>query len=408
MGLVSDTHLGFGVRSERENEAAENFRQALVLLVERQVDVIIHAGDFFDEDVPSQETWSRTFEAFEPLDATANSVIISGKATGGFQPLRVPHVPLVAIHGTHEYRGKGYANCVAVLGKAKKLVYVHGGVICIQKGAERIFIHGLGGVPEKKAREVLGVWNPQPEEGGLNVLVTHQSFLELLPFGDDMAASLSFADLPAGFDLYVNGHFHAPFQTTVDGRRFFIPGSTVVTQMKKNEAQNRKGVWVWDTAPDSLDFVPLPRQRELFYIPLVLSGDSPEKLLERMRQSILELRVQPREGLKPLVRFKVRGLLGKGFGTHDLNFGALERDFGEKLILSAGLSIQKTDGVGQKIGDWRKSQSDAPSIHQAAMALLEAALANGPLPMPLEELADLLENSVPEEILARLDPDSSG
>ncbi len=411
IGFVSDTHLGYGFRTVREAESFDNLAQAIDLLIDQRVDLILHPGDFFDQDIPNQETWARSFGALARLRKEKNGGTIERSDSGGvWHRIDWPVLPMVGIHGTHEYRAKGLANCMSVLEKAGFVLYVHAGQMRFSKGSESLVVHGLGGVPEKKARDVLALWNPVPVAGAVNVLMTHQSFLELLPFGDEMTASLSFANLPPGFDLYVNGHFHASIEQSVDQKRFFVPGSTVITQMKKNEAQKPKGVWVWDTLTDHRAFFALPRQRALLYVALKSEGDSPLVLRERIGDAVRSalpgipaVRLE-KGGLLPLVRVKIKGTLAEGFSQADVNRAEIESAFSDSAIVSLGFSLSD-NGFLIRLDQLREAHASAPSVEALGNELLEKNLgdATRELGVPFEELLALLSDSDVDGLLARLD-----
>ena len=254
IGIFSDTHLGFG-SGEQYWEAFDRFKEAIKLFHKNKVDLILHAGDMFDSEVPEQEVWLESMKVFfenmsgeitltkEGRDKTVSQVVVRG-------------TPIIAIHGTHEHRGKDFANALDVLENAGLLAHIHAEKIVFEKNSEKVAIHGLGGVPEKHAKIVLEKYSPSPVSGMQNLLLLHQSFKEFLPFDDDMIATLSLSDLPKGFDIIINGHLHWPSEQNTEGKRFLLTGSTIFTQMKKLEGENKKGVFIYDTKTSNLNFIP--------------------------------------------------------------------------------------------------------------------------------------------------------
>src|SRR3989338_7450989 len=127
LAIISDTHLGYGRGSEREQESFDNAKQAFELALQNNADTILFAGDFFDSDIPSPETWHKTFELLKCLQ-NAKSRISEIKIIdreGNERIARQKGLPIIAIHGTHEFRGKGYKNALEVLESAGFIIHIH-------------------------------------------------------------------------------------------------------------------------------------------------------------------------------------------------------------------------------------------------------------------------------------------
>src|SRR3989344_5467252 len=171
LAIISDTHLGYGYGSEREQEGFENAQQAFELAVKNNADAILFAGDFFDSDIPSQETWHRTFELLKTLQNSKSGIseIKILDREGNERAARQKGLPIIAIHGTHEFRGKGYKNALEVLESAGFIIHIHASKAIIEIAGEKIAIQGLGGVPEKKALDALKAWNPEPEKNARKI-----------------------------------------------------------------------------------------------------------------------------------------------------------------------------------------------------------------------------------------------
>ena len=55
IAIFSDTHIGFGKGTARNEEAFEQAKQAFELAIKEKADLILLAGDLFNEETPSQE-----------------------------------------------------------------------------------------------------------------------------------------------------------------------------------------------------------------------------------------------------------------------------------------------------------------------------------------------------------------
>ncbi len=363
LGIFSDTHLGFGV-GEQYEEAFDRFKESLKTFQERGVKAIIHAGDLFDDSTPTQEVWLKTFECFAQNNG---SIIEIEKETRAGKKILVQTkgIPIIAIHGTHEHRGKDFANALEVLEEAHCLVHIHGECVYFLEGADKVCIHGLGGVPERNAKQVLETLNPKPKPNSTNIFVMHQSFSEFLPFDDTMIATLSLSDLPMGFDLIIDGHLHWTNEQNIPGKRFLLTGSTIFTQMKKLESEKNKGVFVFDSITKKLEFVPFKNQRKLFYEKISFDSALPEKVKLTVEQKIANIVSKPFE-LKPLIRFKLVGTLAKGYSQSDIKFSLPE----DKAIFSISKEFS-SDEFKRKIESFKEEHLKRKSITEVGMDILE-------------------------------------
>jgi len=262
---------------------------------------------------------------------------------------------------------------LSVLDRAGYLVYIHAAAAVIEKGGEKVLVHGLGGVPEKMARNALKAWAPKPLQGARNILVLHQSINEFLPVNDAMASNLSLEDLPKGFDMIIDGHLHWTSSTNLGGTVFLLCGSTIMTQMKRLEGEQEKGVHVLDTASMKTEFIPLPSQRKLFYRKLAFKGAKPQEVIESVEKEIREAVSANGDGLVPLVRLKLTGSLAKGIAQSDIDIPKATLQFRGKAILSVSKEFEAT-GFRHKIAELREKAGQKKSVAALGVELLEKNL----------------------------------
>ncbi|MBU0636386.1 DNA repair exonuclease [Candidatus Micrarchaeota archaeon] len=373
IGILSDTHFGFAQGTERENDALFQSQQALEAILKEKVDFVLLAGDLFDSNQPSPEAWKQSFSFFKLAQPIPNSLALEREnRSGEKQKIEWNCLPIVSIHGTHEYRPKDFVNALEVLEKSGFLVHLHAQKLFLRKGKEIVVVHGLSGVPEKVALNALKQWNPRPEKNCHNIFVLHQSITDFLPTKDEMAATISLSDFPRGFDLLVNGHLHWPKVHETPGGKFLLTGSTICTQIKKLEAEHPKGYWIYNTISKKLDFREILRQRKMFYKKMVFENATRESVQEKINLFFEGIFKQSFE-LKPLVRVKLGGTLQRGLEPKALNLAGLLAPWKEKCLLSfeenfASASLQ------QKIAELRKLQKSKTSITSHGMALLEKEL----------------------------------
>jgi len=292
LAIVADTHFGHA----KWGEDAFLQGKAAILEAAEKADALILAGDIFDSATPSLNALSE----FASL-------------------LRQASVPVLAIHGTHEMRPKGQANPIQFMHSAGLLVNIHQNRQVLERDGQKIAITGMGGVPENYVREALKKSNFSPLPNHFNVFVFHQSLSEFIPNGKE--EFISFEELPAGFDLYVCGHVHKS-QFAFDGK-LIIPGSTVITQMRKEE-EGAKGYVVYDTLLKKGEFFPIIA-RPFHFVSLSFVNAQPEEVANAVKKEVERIVANEKE--KPIIRIVLSGSMREGLVQGDVSFQKFEQAF---------------------------------------------------------------------------------
>lgn len=295
IAIISDTHLGY---ARFEDDAAEQAESAF-LDAAKKSDLILYAGDVFDVKIPRLETMRHAVDMLRKV------------GTSG--------VPIYAIHGNHERRSRDMVNPVQLLASTGVLNYIHGSGTVFEKNTERIFIFGMGSVPEDLAATALktAVGRVEVPSGMLRILMIHQTIKDFSLGGEKDLTMDEISGLP--FDLIVNGHIH---KTIINHEEnVLIPGSTVITQLKEDETAPR-GYLVFDTATKKADFVEIPH-RKFLYAELKFSLASMEDVRNAAMEKLAELK-KLAEGAKkqPIIRIKLFGTLKEGIRPSDLFISA--------------------------------------------------------------------------------------
>lgn len=372
IAIVSDFHLGY---LRFEQDAFEQAREAFAKAIELG-DVIILAGDLFDSKIPNPETLSQAFQIF----AQAKKKEWKAKKLEGSCAL-----PIVCVHGTHERRGREFVNPIQTLEAAGFLNNAHEGKIVFELDGETLAVQGMGGVPDDYAKAALEKKNFTPAQNAFNVFVFHQTLSELVPAAKD---SPSVEDLPEGFDLYACGHFHARKEISFGGKRLAIPGSTVVTQMKKEE-EEAKGFYLLDTKTKKTEFVPI-NSRQFRFLELKLEVAT----LEEARKKIMSEIEHVLAVLKPnpIIRLKVSGTLAKGLEPSNLQTSAIEREFSGRAHVEIDKQMDSSS-LKEKIDFLRSVRGQKSTVREMGLAVLKEKLkaaGSGLKPEQAEELFDSL------------------
>lgn len=362
LAIVSDLHIGY----ERFYEDA--FKQAKEALeaASAVADAILIPGDVFDKRSPKPEVIAQAINIFRDISKKEwKTKVTDFKSSTGSKNYTT--VPIIAIPGTHERTAEGKENVLGLLGLAGLLVDASESCVVVGSGADKVAVFGLGGVSEERVKESLERFDPKPIDGAFNILMIHQSIYELLPFSDEF---IHYEDLPKGFDLYVNGHIHNRVEATVHGKKFLIPGSTVLTQLKEGE-QERKGFILFDTKDSSHRFIEI-NSRTFVSTRIKLADASPKEVLERGESEIE--RVLSKNKDRPIVKLYFEGTIARGFSNTDLPLRTLSMKYSEKVYLDIDSSALVSPELQQSIEELRNSKISELPIKELGMSTFIAKL----------------------------------
>lgn len=376
VSIISDTHFGYKWGSDREEDTFENAREAFKNSLD--ADVIILPGDIFDKKIPKQEVLDRAAEVLS--EAMEGSRTVEADQDLG---MHGEGIPVVAIHGTHERRPSDYTNPIELMDKTGHLKHINNEKIVFEKDGEKLAVHGMGGVPEHYAPDVMEKYSPEPVEDAFNILVVHQS-IEGFVYTPEDEEFLTLEDFPDGFDMVVDGHIHwyniERFPSEDGEVPLIFPGSTVTTQMRKIEAEKDKGFLMLDTKENDLEFVPLENPRDVHYIEIDVDGEDWSEVKQRARERLEEVADPER---KPLVNLKLQG---KTEGR--VNPRELKKMFHSSMYLNVNSSV---DGV-----ETEKVELQETDALEEGMKVLEDKL-DSDLKMDHDSFFQLLENGKPSE-----------
>ncbi|MAF89014.1 MAG: hypothetical protein CL963_00665 [Euryarchaeota archaeon] len=373
VAIISDLHFGFANTSEREEDSFIQGSEAIELALEGGADLILIAGDVFDSRIPTQDVLAKAMEIFqEPLHAKSSDIKILdsiNKKRGEIAQAPFKGVPVIAIHGTHERRGRGLTNPLHVSEKAGLIVHLHCQTIVLELNGEKLAVHGFSGVPERYAKDVLEEWNPKAIEGATNIMLLHQNIDEFLYTGTDFK-SLELADMPKDFDLIVNGHIHWSCQAELkQGGKFLIPGSTIRTQLTKQESEIEKGIYFFENG--ELEFKKLESPRDFHYKTIETEEGTPSSIVSDIESVLKEI---PKKDKRPLVKIILKGSLKKGYSKTDIFITELGEKFKGDLILRIAKNQLESKSVLDRTELLSKNVGRALSIEERGQELLKMHL----------------------------------
>ncbi len=367
IAILSDFHFGFAYNQELENDSFENAEEAIEKALD--CDLILIAGDIFDSRVPKTSVWAKAIRILvKPLlkESSGLKLVYCSKELKEISKRTLSHLPVIAIHGTHERKGKDEINVVQALENAGILIYLHQNTIVFEKDGIKVAIHGMSGVPERYAKDLLYSWNPQPLEGCFNILLLHQS-IDPYVYSPLEPPTLSLSNLPKGFDVIVDGHIHSSFQERIGDTLLISPGSTIVTQFEKNEALAEKGFFKIEINNGvKVNFEKLEKIRKFFYEEIEVKPSLAIEQIEKLVKKILEQKFSK----PPLIKIKVKG---KEADISDKELREIEKKFSSQAIVVLVKELEVKE-ISKKIEFLRDLREQKLSIEDIGLNILKKNL----------------------------------
>jgi DNA repair exonuclease SbcCD nuclease subunit len=276
-------------------------------------------------------------------------------------------IPVLALHGTHERRPKEQINVIEALEKTGFLIYLHCNGIIFEKDGEKVAVQGMSGVPERYAKQVLDKWNPQPIEGCYNILMFHQS-IDPYVYSPLEPPSINLANLPKGFDLIIDGHIHTHDLTKISDTTLLLPGSTIVTQLKKEESETPKGFYKVELGKETkFNFIPLDNNRKFFYEEIELKFDLTvrDQIEEKITRIFTEEFKKP-----PIIRLKI---LGKETSIVDKELREIEKKHSDKAIIYFAKELESVE-MTKRVELLRNLRERKLSVEEMGLQILKKNL----------------------------------
>lgn len=380
IAVLSDFHLGSKDGTPRENDSFDQAREAMERSLELGAQAILIPGDIFDDRTPDQETWSEAMKILSLASESENRDVrlldVIERERDDISALPLRGTPVIAIHGNHERRGKGFVDSVEALESAGLLIRLHHSSVVLGTSEGKVAIHGIGYAPEEYAKMLFDKWDPKPVEGANNILMFHQG-LGRFTFSSKEKSALQPADLPENFDLYISGHVHYKAESDIYGKPLIFPGSTIRTQLLPVESEKPKGFYMIDVGEEiKWNFVELKSVRDFFYEKKEFDEATPnqvEKWIMELLEDILGRQLKNREK-RPIVRIRLLGTLAKGASKSEIGLRRIEEKFEEDLLLSIKSGELSSPELEEKTQFLRDLRQEKISMKERGLRILESNL----------------------------------
>jgi len=366
ISILSDFHFGYGWNTRLEEDSYQNAQEAISKCLDS--DLILIAGDIFDSITPRTETLAKALKVLSKPLLTENKGVKLVKTLNKDLPeisnRTLSGIPVLALHGTHERRTKEQTNTIEALEQTGFLIHLHCNSLVFERDGQKVAIQGMSGVPERYAKDILDKWDPKPEEDCYNILVMHQS-IEPYVYSPLEPPSLNLSNLPKGFDLIIDGHVHEKDLNKINGTTLLLPGSTIVTQLKKEEAEVQKGFYQVEIDKETkINFIPLENNRKFFYDEIEIKPDVTirEQIEERINKTL------DQEFKKiPIIKMKI---LGKETGIIDKELREIEKKYSDKAIVYFSKELESPE-MTRKIELLRNLRERKLSIEEMGLQILK-------------------------------------
>lgn len=297
IGILSDLHLGYRQYGsiDREEDFYQQFHKCCDKLNEKNVDMVIIAGDIFDKPNPSPRSMHEYGKGIKSLGAKI----------------------IVAIKGNHTMLLRDNHYSVDEFFFDEKSV---GNYFLLDDDSisfENVRVDGITYRPDSRIDGFLYEQQEIADEDDpcdFRILVTHQAYQEHSGF---FGVELSLNDLNTEpYDLIINGHIHSHQISVLNDDTIFLqPGSIerMNTAEALDEEKNGKGVWIYDTDNDTLTFCDIECERKF------LQGDiniASENQLDKVF-NILDKKLDELSPLKPIVSYNYHDFIGKSYIIRD-------------------------------------------------------------------------------------------
>lgn len=320
---LGDTHIGrswpSGIKEGRIRASIKSFEFAVDKAIEKEVDFLIHTGDFFAKVYP----WHRAVKRVNEI----------------LDRLREADIPIYVIRGNHDGRFDygGWRR-----GIATELLQ-RGGIVHLidpktdpkgKKGFrdynENIRIYGIGYYGHKTSNKI-DKYIKELDKSKLNILLLH-NFLDGYTTTFPSKPSIPIDKIKdLGFDYVGVGHDHQPRPPKELGDSLFVcSGSTIKEDFKESEQE--KLVYLVEIEDDEIkaEKIPVPQEIDLKRIRIDV-GDLKE---ENMRDDIKDTVNKEIEGIEASKKIAMKvvftGEMKEGFNARDLPFNSLKEYYNNR------------------------------------------------------------------------------
>ncbi|KAK9463367.1 Metallo-dependent phosphatase-like protein [Lipomyces oligophaga] len=316
--VSSDNHVGYNERDPiRGDDSWITFDEIMTTAKDREVDMVILAGDLFHENKPSKKSMYQVIKSLRNNcfgEKPCELELLSDPSVALTDPTECLNyedaninvaIPVIAISGNHDDAGgAGSLSAADILsasglvnhiGKVKENDNISLAPLLFRKGSTRLALYGMENVRDERLFRTFRdqkVKFLRPESAGsrneyFNLMMVHQNH-----HAHTETNYLPEHYLPSFLDLVIWGHEHEclidPRINVETGFRVIQPGSSVATSLCEGEAVEKYiGILSISNTSFELEKIRLKTIRPFVMKEIVLAHDCPFPAEVKFRNDVL-------------------------------------------------------------------------------------------------------------------------
>lgn len=262
----SDCHIGGWKEEKLRRLNMDCFREAVRVILSRNVDFVLISGDLFNTALPQ--------------------IDYIKEVTQEIKKFKDHTIPVYIVAGSHDYSPSG-KTMLDVLEKAGLVINVmqfdanNNLLFTIDQktGAKITGMYGKKGGLEISEYQLLDT-KPLEAEGGFKIFMFHTAINEFKPKGMEDMHGADATALPNNFQYYAGGHVHYIFQKQFGNGVLTFPGALFPNNFKELEEWQRGGVYFVDEHVQ-WEYVPIQLKKVLTFV-IDVSHLTPEQATEKI------------------------------------------------------------------------------------------------------------------------------
>lgn len=316
--VATDNHVGYNERDPvRGDDSWKSFHEVMSIAKDRDVDMVLLAGDLFHENKPSRKSMynvmrSLRMNCYGEKPCELQMLSDASQTLGGdfnhvnYEDLDINvAIPVFSIHGNHDdpsgeghYAALDLLQCAGLLnyyGRTPESDNIHVRPVLLQKGRTKLALYGLSNVRDERLHRTfrdhkVKFYQPRTQRADwFNILSVHQNhhaYTETNHLPENF--------LPSFLDLVIWGHEHEcdiiPHINPEMNFKVMQPGSSIATSLVAGEALPKQVAILSITGRDfKSEPIRLKTVRPFVYKDLVLSEQKDLKNLARKNNHRTEL-----------------------------------------------------------------------------------------------------------------------
>jgi len=181
--------------------------------------------------------------------------------------------------------------------------------------------------------------------------------------------ALTLSNLPKGFNVIIDGHIHSTGKEKINGTNLIIPGSTLITQLEKSEAESAKGFYMIELNDTvKIDFVPLQKSRKFFFEEIELQKN--QSLNEQIEKKIEYILSNTSFVKKPLIKIKI---ISEEKDVMERDLRHIEKKYADSAIIRFTKQLSESE-MEKKIEFLRNIRDQKLSAEEMGLQILKKNL----------------------------------